>query len=63
MRAWLGLLLISGCARHVAPPAAHLAERVREVAAGTFDAELSRLKSLPPGELRALYGAREIEPD
>lgn len=50
-------------ARHVAPPAAHLAERVREVAAGAFDAELSRLKALPVVELRRAYESRDIEPD
>ncbi len=50
-------------ARHVAPPAAHLAERVREVQAGAFDGELARLKALPRDELRQLYNAREIEPE
>ena len=50
-------------ARHVAPPAAHLAERVREVAAGAFDAELARLKTLPIEELRQMYNTRDIEPE
>ncbi len=50
-------------ARHVAPPAAHLAERVREVATGAFDADLARLKGLSGQELRELYDARDIEPE
>jgi len=50
-------------ARHVAPPAAHLAERIREVGSGAFDAELARLKGLSRDELRRMYDAREIEPE
>jgi len=50
-------------ARHVAPPAVHLAERVQEVASGAFDAELARLKELSRDELRQMYDAREIEPE
>ena len=47
--------------RHLAPKAEHLAKRVGEVAAGEFDAELSRMTGLDAKALKGLYDARDIE--
>ena len=47
---------------HLAPKSQHNLERVEEIAAGKFDAELTRLKSLSREELQQLYAEREIEP-
>lgn len=47
--------------RYLAPPAAHLAARVREVQAGRFDAELAELAALAPAQLKQRYDARDIE--
>ncbi len=48
--------------RHLAPRAAHLRERVQEIEAGAFRAEMSELKSLSLAALKERYNAREIEP-
>lgn len=47
--------------RYLAPPAAHLAARVKEVQAGRFDAELAELAALPLAQLKQRYDARDIE--
>lgn len=47
--------------RYLAPPAHHLHQRVREVEAGAFKAELEELKHLPLAELQARYNTRQIE--
>lgn len=47
--------------RYLAPPAAHLAQRVQEIEAGIFRQELSELKALSVDELKARYASREIE--
>jgi ferredoxin len=49
--------------RYLAPPAQHLARRVAEINAGTYDDDLVRLKTLPDAELRRLYNTRDIEPE
>ncbi|MBA7657919.1 hypothetical protein ES703_65862 [subsurface metagenome] len=48
--------------RYLAPPSKHLDDRIAEIEAGKFDAELEELKSMEEGELRQLYAEREIEP-
>lgn len=48
--------------KYLAPPAAHLAQRVREIEAGAFRAELLALMALTASELKARYASREIEP-
>jgi succinate dehydrogenase/fumarate reductase-like Fe-S protein len=48
--------------KYLAPPAAHLRQRVQEIEAGAFRAELADLKALPLAELKTRYNAREIEP-
>jgi len=48
--------------RYLAPHAGHLRERVQEIEAGAFRAEMSELKSLPLAALKERYRAREIEP-
>jgi succinate dehydrogenase/fumarate reductase-like Fe-S protein len=47
---------------HIAVPSPHLAQRVEEIRAGKWDAPVKELKSLPIGELKTRYNAREIEP-
>ncbi len=49
-------------ARHVAPPAKHIAERVKEIDEGKFDSELEELMSSDEQKLRKKYNEREIEP-
>jgi len=48
---------------YLAPRAAHLAERVTEIDAGTFDEELAQIKVMPDAELRQRYNTRDIEPE
>jgi len=47
---------------YLTPRARHVAERVAEVAAGKFKAELDRLVAMTKDELVAAYKARDIEP-
>ncbi len=47
--------------RYIAPPAEHLAERVREVDSGEFDARLNEMTQIDQQRLRELYNARDIE--
>jgi succinate dehydrogenase/fumarate reductase-like Fe-S protein len=49
--------------RYLAPKAQHLAERVAEINAGTFDEELAKIKAMPDAELRRTYNTRDIEPE
>jgi succinate dehydrogenase/fumarate reductase-like Fe-S protein len=48
--------------RYLAPRSAHLEERLKEIEAGKFDAEVEELKGLSEKELVARYKARDIEP-
>jgi succinate dehydrogenase/fumarate reductase-like Fe-S protein len=50
-------------AAYLAPRAQHLAQRVTEINAGTFDDELAHIKALPDAELRQMYNTRDIEPE
>jgi ferredoxin len=49
--------------RYLAPRSEHLRERLEEIRAGEFDAELERLKVLDKDDLVARYKARDIEPE
>lgn len=49
--------------KYLAPPAAHLSQRVEEILAGNYDADLSRMKQRPLDELQTLYNERDIEPE
>jgi Fe-S oxidoreductase len=49
--------------RYLAPKAQHLADRMAEIQAGTFDDDLTKLKDMPDAELREMYNTRDIEPD
>ena len=51
------------CGRYLAPPSKHLEERITEIKAGKFDAELENLKNMSEDELHRLYAERDIEPD
>jgi succinate dehydrogenase/fumarate reductase-like Fe-S protein len=48
--------------KYLAPPAAHVRQRVEEIEAGAFRASLAELKSMPKDELKTRYAARDIEP-
>ena len=48
--------------RYLAPRSKHLRERLGEIKAGGFDAQLAELKQLDREELVARYQARDIEP-
>ena len=47
--------------KYLAPPASHLSQRLQEIQAGIFQAELRELKALPLAELKARYNARQVE--
>jgi len=47
--------------KYLAPRAEHLHQRVQEITAGAYRADLEALKSLPLVELQARYNARQIE--
>lgn len=49
--------------KYLAPKAEHLHKRVEDIAAGTFDEELAKMKDLPQEELRKTYYSRDIEPE
>ncbi len=48
--------------RYLAPTSKHLEDRIAEIEAGKFDAELEELKGMEEGKLRRLYAERDIEP-
>jgi len=48
--------------RYIAPRSQHLRERLAELEAGKFDAEMADLKGLGEEELVTRYEARDIEP-
>jgi succinate dehydrogenase/fumarate reductase-like Fe-S protein len=48
--------------RYLAPRSEHLRERLEEIEAGTFDADVEELKGLDKEGLVARYKARDIEP-
>lgn len=47
--------------RYIAPPAGHLAERVKEIDEGRFDEELDSMMKMGVDKLKELYNARDIE--
>ncbi|MBN1485542.1 MAG: 4Fe-4S dicluster domain-containing protein [Chloroflexia bacterium] len=49
--------------RYIAPPAQHLAQRVREIEGGAFDEEIATLKAMPQEALAEKYNTRDIEAD
>ncbi len=58
----VGILARRLYAKHIAPPAAHLADRVAEMAEGKFDAEMEKLMNTSKEELKELYSNRDMEP-
>jgi len=48
--------------RYLAPRSKHLEDRIAEIEAGKFDAELEELQKTEEGELRRRYAERDIEP-
>lgn len=58
---YIALLARRLYARHIAKPAKHLAERVKEIESGKFDKEMEKLKKMSREELLKLYEARDIE--
>jgi Fe-S-cluster-containing hydrogenase component 2 len=47
--------------RYLALPSKHLDERIADIEAGKFNAELEKLKCMSTDELRKLYASRDIE--
>ena len=47
---------------YLAPKSKHLEDRVAEIEAGKFDAELEKLETMSEDKLRRLYAERDIEP-
>ena len=58
----VGILTRRLYSKHIAPPAQHLAERMKEIEGGKFDEELDKLMALGTEELRELYVNRDMEP-
>ena len=58
----VGVLCRRLYARHIAPQAQHLKDRVKEISEGKFDSEVKKLISADKKTLRKLYDEREIEP-
>jgi len=48
--------------RYLAPRSKHLDDRIAEIEAGKFDAELEELEGMDEAELRRRYAERDIEP-
>jgi heterodisulfide reductase subunit C len=48
--------------RHVAPEAPHLKDRLKEMADGTFNAEMDKLTKMKQADLAELYNNRDMEP-
>ena len=48
-------------ARHIAPRAEHVRQRIKEIEQGKFDEEIKSLMEATEEKLRELYAAREIE--
>jgi heterodisulfide reductase subunit C len=49
--------------RHIAKPAAHLAQCVTGISRGECDADLDAMVAADSTKLKSLYNAREIEPE
>lgn len=48
--------------RHIAPEAPHLKDRLKEIADGTFNAEMDKLTKMKQADLAELYNNRDMEP-
>lgn len=48
--------------RYLAPTSRHLEDRIAEIEAGKYDAELKELENMEEGKLKRLYAQRDIEP-
>lgn len=48
--------------RYLAPTSKHLEDRIAEIEAGKFDAELEKLEKMEVSEIQKLYDERDIEP-
>ncbi len=48
--------------RHIAPEAPHLKDRLKEIADGTFNAEMDKLTKMKQADLAKLYDNRDMEP-
>ncbi|MAF85012.1 MAG: 4Fe-4S ferredoxin [Dehalococcoidales bacterium] len=48
--------------RYLAPVSKHLEDRIAEIEAGKFDAELEKLEKMEKSKLQKLYDERDIEP-
>jgi hypothetical protein len=48
--------------RYLIPKSQHLADRIKEIEAGKFNAEYEKMRKMPAEELRRVYEERWIEP-
>jgi succinate dehydrogenase/fumarate reductase-like Fe-S protein len=58
----IALLCRRLCGRYLAPRSKHLDDRIAEIEAGKFDAELEELERMDEAGLRRRYAERDIEP-
>jgi Fe-S oxidoreductase len=58
----VGILARRLYSKHIAPPAQHLTDRVKEIEEGKFDQEIQKLMKMSTEELKGLYTSRDIEP-
>lgn len=58
----VGLLCRRLYSRHIAQTAPHLKDRLKEMADGTFSAEMDKLTKMKQADLAELYNNRDMEP-
>jgi formate hydrogenlyase subunit 6/NADH:ubiquinone oxidoreductase subunit I len=58
----VGILARRLYSKYIAPPAAHLAERLKEIEEGKFKTEIEKLMKMGREELQELYNNRDMEP-
>ena len=58
---YIGLLTRRLYSRHFAPPAEHLAKRVKEIEDGVFDADLEKIAKTSSKNLKKMYKERDME--
>ena len=59
----IGMLARRLRGKHVAPRSKHLEDRLTEIKAGKFTAEMEKLKKMPKEEISKKYSSRDIEPE
>jgi len=60
---YVGILNRRLYGKYIAPPAKHVAERIKEIKASKFDREIDDFMKMDQKELQKIYEARDIEPE